>query len=158
MLPMHAIKVLIGAIAMWFTLHYWLGRRAIAPQLPTRFKGYAYSALAAYTSFLAHAGGPPLSMYLLPQRMAPALYVGTSAMYWGVMNYAKLLPFANLGQLDARNLLTALVLLPLVPIGSRLGVWLNRAVHPRWFYRIVYTLTFVIGGKLVWDGFASGLI
>lgn len=44
------------------------------------------------------------------------------------------------------------MLLPLAPIGTRLGVWLNRAVNPLWFYRIVYTLTFAIGAKLVWDG------
>ena len=59
--------------------------------------------------------------------------------------------------LDSRNLLTALVLLPLAPIGTRLGVWLNRAVDPFWFYRIVYALTFVIGAKLVWDGIAPVL-
>lgn len=97
MLSTPAIKVIIGAIAMWFTLHHWLGPRVVAPLSPTRVKGYACGAVAGYTSFLAHAGGPPLSMFLLPQRMEPALYVGTTAMYWGVMNYAKLLPVATLG-------------------------------------------------------------
>lgn len=155
MLSTPAIKMIIGAIAVGFTLHHWLGRRLAAPASPTRVRGYGCSAVAGYTSFLAHAGGPPLSMYLLPQRMEPALYVGTSVMYWGVMNYAKLLPFAMLGQLDTRNLLTALVLLPLAPIGIRLGVWLNRTMDPRWFYRIMYGLTFAIGAKLVWDGAAS---
>ena len=152
MLSTPAIKMIVGAIAMLFTLHHWLGPRAVVARSPKRIKGYVCSAVAGYASFLAHAGGPPLSMYLLPQRMEPARYVGTAAMYWGVMNYAKLLPFGALGQLDSRNLLTALVLLPLAPIGTRLGVWINRAIDPVWFYRIVYALTFAIGAKLVWDG------
>lgn len=155
MLSTPAIKVIVGAIAVWFTLHHWIGPRVVVPPLPAPVKGYACSAVASYTSFLAHAGGPPLSMFLLPQRMEPALYVGTTVMYWSVMNYAKLVPYATLGQLDSRNLLTALVLLPLAPIGTRLGVWLNRAVDPLWFYRIVYTLTFAIGAKLVSDGLVS---
>lgn len=157
MLPTSAIKVMVGTIAVWFTLHHWLGPRGMARSSRAPVKGYVCSAVAGYTSFLAHAGGPPLSMYLLPQRMEPALYVGTAAMYWGVMNFAKLLPFAALGQLDSRNVLTAIVLLPLVPIGARFGVWLNRAVDPRWFYRIAYALTFAVGAKLIWDGLAPVL-
>ena len=152
MLSTPAIKIIIGAIAMWFTVHHWLEPRLSAPRSPRAARGYVCSAVAGYTSFLAHAGGPPLSMYLLPLRLAPALYVGTTVMYWGVMNFAKLAPYATLGQLDSRNLLTALVLLPLAPLGTRLGVWLNRAVDPVWFYRIVYSLTFAIGAKLVLDG------
>jgi uncharacterized membrane protein YfcA len=157
MLSTPVIKVIIGAIAMWFTLHHWLGPRLFAARSARPAKGYACSAVAGYTSFLAHAGGPPLSMYLLPQRLTPAIYVGTTVMYWSVMNFAKLVPYASLGQLDSRNLLTALVLLPLAPVGTRLGVWLNRVVDPLWFYRIVYALTFVIGAKLVWDGLAPVL-
>jgi len=157
MLSTPAIKVIVGTIAMLFTLHHWFAPRALTPRSPTRVMGYACSAVAGYASFIAHAGGPPLSMYLLPQKMEPARYVGTAAMYWGVMNYAKLLPFGALGQLDSRNLLTALVLLPLAPIGTRLGVWINRAINPAWFYRIVYALTFAIGAKLMWDGLRTVL-
>ena len=157
MLSTPAIKVIVGTIAMLFTLHHWFAPRALTPRSPTRVMGYACSAVAGYASFIAHAGGPPLSMYLLPQKMEPARYVGTAAMYWGVMNYAKLLPFGALGQLDSRNLLTALVLLPLAPIGTRLGVWINRAIDPAWFYRIVYALTFAIGAKLMWDGLRTVL-
>ncbi len=123
----------------------------IAPQ-PA--KGYAWSTVAGYTSFLAHSGGPPLSVFLLPQRMAPALLVGTSVVYWGMLNYAKLVPYAALGQFDTRNLLTSLVLLPLAPLGTRIGLWMNRHVAPLWFYRVCYALTFLIGAKLVWDGMA----
>lgn len=157
LLSPNAIKFLVGAIAVWFTLHYWFAPRQVAPATPQRLKGTACSAVAAYTSFLAHAGGPPMSMYLLPQRLAPALFVGTNVMYWGAMNYLKIVPYAAIGQFDARNLLTSLVLLPLAPIGIRIGVWANRVVNPLWFYRICYTLTFLIGVKLVWDGLAPVL-
>lgn len=158
LLSPHAIKFLVGLVAVAFTLHYWFAPRQLAPIAPQPVKGYAWSTVAGYTSFLAHSGGPPLSVFLLPQRMAPALLVGTSVVYWGMLNYAKLVPYAALGQFDTRNLLTSLVLLPLAPLGTRIGLWMNRHVAPTWFYRVCYTLTFVIGVKLVWDGLAPSLM
>lgn len=157
LLSSQGIKFLVGTIAVWFTVHYWLGPRRARPGPPRRATGAACGAIAAYTSFLAHAGGPPLSMYLLPQRLAPALYVGTSVMYWAAINLLKLVPYAALGQFDARNLLTSAVLLPLAPLGVRIGVWANRALDPLWFYRVCYALTFAVGAKLAWDGAGAWL-
>ena len=68
------------------------------------------------------------------------------------MNYFKLIPYALLGQLSLANMSTSLVLSPFAPIGMSLGVWLHRRVKEKVFYRVSYTLLFLMGSKLIYDG------
>jgi uncharacterized membrane protein YfcA len=46
---------------------------------------------------------------------------------------------------------TALVLLPIAPIGVWVGVRLARRIQPVLFYRLVCLGMFLTGSKLVWD-------
>jgi uncharacterized membrane protein YfcA len=78
----------------------------------------------------------------------------TTVVFFALVNYVKLVPYALLGQLSARNLLTSLVLMPLAPVGIRLGIWLQGRIDDRAFYRVVHALLGVTGAKLVWDGLA----
>ncbi|MEL6373547.1 MAG: sulfite exporter TauE/SafE family protein, partial [Pseudomonadota bacterium] len=73
------VRLIVGLTALVFSLDYFLnrgGRKARAKPGPRQ--GVFWGAVAGFTSFVAHAGGPPLAMYLLPQRLAPVLYAGTS--------------------------------------------------------------------------------
>jgi uncharacterized protein len=67
----------------------------------------AWGSVAGFTSTMAHAGDPPVAVYLLPQRLPPRVFAGTMAIVFAVMNHAKLVPYAWLGQLRAGNLLTS---------------------------------------------------
>ncbi|MFQ5932291.1 MAG: sulfite exporter TauE/SafE family protein [Nitrospiraceae bacterium] len=146
------IKLMIGIIAVWFATHSLFGQGRVAePKGPNAVRGGFWSAVCGFTSFVAHAGAPPLSVYMLPQRLERTLYVGTLAMFYAVVNYAKIGPYAWLGQLHATNLMTSAVLLPLVPVGVLLGRWMHRAVNDDVFYRIILTILFVTGVKLAYD-------
>ena len=90
--------------------------------------------------------------YLLPQRLDRKVYVGTTVWFFFAANYAKILPYAYLGQLDLSNLATAFVLLPLVPIGVKLGVIIQGKLNQKVFYEISYWALLVIGLKLLYDG------
>jgi len=72
--------------------------------------------------------------------------------FFAVVNFVKLLPYAMLGQFDKTNLTTSLILIPLAPIGVLIGVWLLKRIDQDVFYRILYGLIFVVGVKLLWDG------
>jgi uncharacterized membrane protein YfcA len=152
-------RLLIGAIALVFTLNWWLKRRAApAPAAPlSALKGGFWGTLSGFTSFVAHAGGPPLNVYLLPQNLEKRLYVGTTVVFFFVVNIVKLFPYAWLGQFDSTNLTTSAVLLPLVPLGIGLGLWLQKRVSDKLFYALCYGLLALTGAKLIWDGVA-GLI
>ncbi len=147
---------MVGLIAGTFAINYYLGFVALEPRGRHVPAGTFWGAIAGYTSFLAHAGGPPLVIYLLPQRLDKTIFVGTTVIFWAVVNYVKLIPYAWLGQFDSENLATALLLCPLAPLGMWLGLRLHRLIPQLLFYRICYALTLLVGLKLVWDGARLG--
>jgi uncharacterized membrane protein YfcA len=148
-----AFALLVGLVAVGFSLDHWLRGRVPRPAAgPSVVKGSFWAALSGFTSFVAHAGGPPLSVYLLPQRLDKTLFVGTTIVFFAVVNYVKLVPYAWLGQFDRSTLLTTLVLAPLAPLGMQLGMWLHRRLDPKPFYRICYLFVFLAGLKLIADG------
>ena len=87
--------------------------------------------------------------------MAPVVYTATMAFYFFFLNFSKWIPYAWLGLLDARNMVTSLVLLPLAPIGVWIGVRIARRINPVLFYQLLYTGMLLTGLKLLWDGVSS---
>jgi len=125
------IRLILGIIAVLFTIHFWLrGRTADAVKNPNSKIGVFLGAISGYTSFVAHAGAPAFQFFMLPQKLDRKLYAGTAVLYFTILNVLKIIPYALLGMLAVGNLYTSLVLLPLAPFGIWLGVWLNKKV--RW--------------------------
>jgi uncharacterized membrane protein YfcA len=155
-----AIRLIIGGIALGFTANWaWKKVRrhnppAVGHSLP---KGGLWGAVAGFTSFVAHAGGPPLNVYLLPLKLDKTVYQATTVIFFTAVNYVKLVPYAWLGQLSTGNLGTALVLMPLAPLGIWIGVWAHDRVREDVFYVAVYLFLALTGAKLTWDG-VSGLL
>jgi len=147
------IKIMLGVICVVFTLNQYIRKTDINTRVgPSLTRGSFWGSIAGFTSFVAHAGGPPVQFYMLPQRIDKTLFVGTSVWFFFVINYVKLIPYGLLGQFSIENLGTSLVLLPLAPVGIWLGIKLHKMVPEDIFYRIAYFLVFVTGGKLLWDG------
>ena len=120
----------MGALTLLFLAQRLLfPPRADAPP-PPRWVGFGLATASGFTSFVAHAGSPPLSVYLLPLRLKPITFAGTSAVFFAAVNLAKWLPYAWLGLIDRANMATSLLLLPLAPLGVWLGVWLARRIEP----------------------------
>lgn len=146
------LRLMVGVLALAFTLNHWLHGRVRTPvRLPDRVSAWFWSGLSGFTSFLAHAGGPPMMIYLLPKPMERAVLVGTATIFFAVVNYTKLVPYALLGELGAENLMTSLVLAPVAVIGVKLGAWLHTRMDPVVFYRFLYGFLFLTGVKLCWD-------
>jgi uncharacterized protein len=147
------IRLILGSIAVLFTANHWIKRLPEEHKAkPSRLKGSLMGMIAGFTSFVAHAGGPPVQFYLLPQKLEKMLFVGTTAWFFFSINYIKLIPYSFLGQFSVQNLMTSLVLLPLAPIGVWTGVKLVQIVPQQLFYRLAYFFLFAVGLKLLWDG------
>ena len=71
---------------------------------------------------IAHAGGPPFQIYVMPQRLPRDVFVGTGAILFAAINWIKVPPYAALGQFTAENLATSAVLLPLAVAATFAGV------------------------------------
>jgi uncharacterized protein len=157
-LPVNAIRLLIGLIAVAFAVNKWfrLGARlaerlSARERTPGRIAGIIWGSLSGFTSTLAHAGGPPFAVYILAQKLDKTLIVGTSVLFFFVVNYVKLVPYYVLGQLNSGNLATSLLFSPLAPIGVWLGLWLHRRISEQAFYRVSYAMLFATGAKLIFD-------
>jgi uncharacterized protein len=109
------------------------------------------AATSGFTSFVAHAGGPPMLAYVLPLKLAPITMTATMAVLFAAINAAKWVPYFFLGLLDWQNLSTSLLLLPIAPLGVWAGVWLTRRVTSAVFYNIADVGMLVVGVKLLWD-------
>ncbi len=151
-----AVRLIIGAMALVFTLDYVFGtRKRSSPRPHNAAKGWLWGTVGGFTSFISHAGGPPIAMYLLPLRLDPRVMAGTTVLILAIANFVKLVPYALLGQFSAAHLATSAALLPLAPVSTWLGAKLVRVVPAETFYRISYGALFVISLKLLWDGAAS---
>jgi len=153
-LPVNAVRLLLGLIAIAFALNKWfsLAERFVAQhQRPGRAAGAFWGAVSGFTSKLAHAGGPPFAVYILAQPIDRTVLVATSVIFFLVVNYVKLIPYAMLGQLNASNMTAALVFAPLAPLGIWLGVYLHRRISDRVFFQVNYGLLFATGLKLLYD-------
>lgn len=149
---------LVAGIVGGFTLLF-LAQRLLFPTRPDsppppRWAGWLLSATSGFTSFIAHAGGPPINAYVIPLRLSPVVFTGTLAFYFFFINLAKWIPYAWLGLLDLRNMATSVVLLPLAPVGVWIGVRIAHRIQPVLFYRFVYAGMLLTGLKLVWDALA----
>lgn len=147
-----ALKAVMGALAILFVI-YQAGRTLIFGVLgkyrPTAAAGVIMGGVAGFTSTIAHAGGPPATIYLLPQELPRDEFVGTNAILFVFINLGKLIPYIWLGLFPWGDWLTVLLLAPMAILGVLLGVALNRWFSDRWFTRVVYTLLFVAGVQLL---------
>lgn len=148
----------VAGIVGGFTLLFLAQRLLFPPRPdsppPPRWAGWLLSATSGFTSFIAHAGGPPINAYVIPLRLSPVVFTGTLAFFFFFINLAKWIPYAWLGLLDLRNMATSVVLLPLAPVGVWIGVRIAHRIQPVLFYRFVYAGMLLTGLKLVWDALA----
>lgn len=150
-LDSHTVAGIVGMFTLLFLAQRLLFPPKVDSSPPPRWLGAILTATSGFTSFIAHAGGPPINAYMIPLRMSPVKFTATLAFFFFVINLSKWIPYAWLGLLDTRNMVTSLVLLPLAPIGVFIGVRLARRVNQVLFYRLVYLGMFLTGIKLVWD-------
>lgn len=152
LLPGNTVAAVVGGLTLLFLAQ----RLAFPPHRdappPPRAVGFMLGIAGGFSSFVAHAGGPPIAAYVLPLRLGPLRLTATMAVLFSVINLSKWIPYAGLGLFDTRILLSALVLMPLAPVGVWLGIWATRRIASDWFYRIAYGGMFLTGVKLLWDG------
>jgi len=147
-------RFLIGAVALTFVA--WQIARRTALIRPARHPmpawGGALAGLAAgFTSFVSHAGGPAVAVYLLSRKVDKTRFQATTVLVFALVNLVKVVPYAFLGIFTRETLLLDLSLAPFALLGAWLGVRAHRRVPERVFFAITYVLLSVTGGKLIWD-------
>lgn len=152
------LQLAIGLLSVLFVIHQ-ARREWIARRVETLRAGWGpgtmFGGLAGFASMVAHAGGPPVVMFLLPRRLPRDLFVGSTVVFFIAVNYVKLVPYARLGLFSSDRLLASLALAPFVAIGAYLGVRLNRLINENLFRIVIYVLLLATGLKLLVTGFSG---
>jgi len=152
LLNAHTVAAIVGAFTLLFLAQRLLFPPHPASRPPPRWLGALLTTTSGFTSFIAHAGGPPINAYVIPLKLSPVKFTATMAFFFFVVNLCKWIPYGVLGLLDLRNMATSLLLLPIAPIGVWVGVRMARRISQVLFYRFIYAGMFLTGVKLLWDG------
>lgn len=148
------IRFILGVISIGFVFWQvaneigWVKRRE---RPVTAFGGLVGGLTGGFTSFISHAGGPPVAVYLLSQKISKTTYQACSVLIFTVINLFKLVPYTFLGIFSADMMLAGLYLSPFALIGVWLGVKAHHRIPERAFFRLTYGLLTITGGKLIWD-------
>lgn len=147
-IPSAILIRLIGLLAVLFGAAQLAQSRHTLSLEPPRFRPWVGAALgfsAGVTSTLAHLGGVLTTVFLLPQRLGPAQFVGTASLIYFFMNAAKLPAYVHQDLLPAPVWRQAGLLLPALTAGILLGFALNGRVTPRRFNGLIIGVVFVTG-------------
>ncbi|KKC26503.1 sulfite exporter TauE/SafE family protein [Sphingomonas sp. SRS2] len=149
------ILIALGVISILFAgQRLWIergGRAAPSHVLPD-WVGVCCGVVSGLTSQIAHAGAPPYQLWVMPQRLARDVLVGTTAIFFAAVNWIKVPAYVALGQFTPVNLIASAALLPVAIVATFAGVRLVRRVDADRFYTFIYWLTVLLGAKLLWDG------
>lgn len=154
-----ALRLGLGTIALGF-LGFQLARtRGWTPRSGggRGLRAAIWGAASGFTSTISHAGGPPVTIYLLSEKLEKTAYQASSVLIFWALNLMKLGPYAAIGAFDASTLATSAALAPAAILGVAVGIWAHRRVPERLFFRAMAVLLGLTGAKLVWDG-ATGLL
>ncbi len=151
-LPNRYLQVALAVISLAFVALQVLRGRGIitgASFRPVWWHGALVGFGAGVCSTLAHAAGPIITLYLMPQNLGKERFVATTALYFACLNLLKFPFFLVNGVLTARVALSALWLAPVVVLGSVLGVWMNRRVNEATFAVVVYATVILTALRLI---------
>jgi len=146
------LKFIIGLMGFLFAGHYFFLKKNKEAKSEKNFlKGGICSTISGFTSFCVHAGGTPVSIYLLPLRLKKEIYVGTRIIFFTFMNLIKLPFYINLSMTNFVTFKQSVILFPVAFLGILIGYKLLKIIDEKLFYNILYALILVSSTKLIFD-------
>lgn len=142
----------IGAIVVvMLAVHFWRRARAARgdDRPPARATAAAAGLAAGFTTLVANAAGPVMTLYLLAMRLPKLEFLGTGAVFFFLINWFKVPFMVNLGLIDAASLGLNLRLAPVVLLGAWLGRLIARKIEQKTFENTALTLAALAAAKLL---------
>ena len=149
------VALAVGVTGICFVAYIFFARVPAKPPAPNAAAGMFWGALAGFTSTIIQVGAPPYQVHMLPQRLDKLTLIGTTIIFFALVNVMKIVPYFALGQFSPRTLATSALLLPLAVASNFLGLWLARRTPTELFYRIAYILMLFISLGLIWQGVSA---
>ncbi len=147
-------RFLIGFISLAFVVWRvgneigWITQRS---KPIGRLGAFISGTTGGFTSFISHAGGPPVAVYLLSHPVSKTSYQASTVLIFAVINLTKAVPYSFLGIFSKQTLIADLYLAPFALIGVWIGVRAHYVIPEKAFFRLTYVLLILTGSKLIWD-------
>lgn len=146
------VKLIVGFIGIWYSADLYFSRKKDAVVKPADVpRGLFWGTIAGFTSFVAHAGGIPFQMYVLPQRLSKMKYSGTSTITFAIINALKLPPYWMLGQINVVSLEKCAYLAPMALFGAWAGFRMTKLFPEKPFFKAVEIALLIVSLKLIYD-------
>lgn len=143
----HHVRLLLGVISLLFVA-YMIAKPASSRPIRA-FWAWPAGIATGITSFIAHAGAPPMNLYLVPRHLPKMTFIATTTLMFASVNLMKLPPYLVLGEINLTSIWASLVLVPVAWAGVRSGLWLQHRVNERLFYRLVVLAMAIVGVQLI---------
>jgi uncharacterized protein len=147
-----AVTIIMAVITLTFVGLWFAGGSEVTVRPRSSPKAVAAGFASGVTTMVAHSGGPPLAMYLLPRGLSKEVYAGTTSLFFTVGNAVKAVPWLLLVRPTGNIWILMAICLLAVPVGVWSGWRLHGALDQRQVFRICYGLLIVTALKLLWDG------
>ncbi|MFG6667635.1 sulfite exporter TauE/SafE family protein [Halomonas sp. HNIBRBA4712] len=147
------VRLVLGVLSLAFALYMLI--KPVASKPISSYWALPAATTCGFTSFIAHAGAPPLNLYLLPRKLPKETFIATSVIAFATVNVIKLGPYLWLGEINLTSAWASLLLVPLAWVGVRNGLWLQHRVNEVLFYRLVIAAMFLVGAQLVWQAWGG---
>ncbi|MDO6731202.1 sulfite exporter TauE/SafE family protein [Marinovum sp. 2_MG-2023] len=152
--PGDAIKLLVAGIGFYYLINSVRNRMSGVERQPKQAgvrPGLFWGTLAGFTSYISHAGGPPFQAYVLPQKLDKMVYLGTTTIFFAVVNLMKLPPYIVAGQITWESLPDAMWLAPCTLLGAWSGARIARVLPQKVFFILVELALAAVSLKLVYE-------
>ncbi len=146
-----ALRRGLGILVLLFVIYRLFEKRIVRSlQYQARnWHGVLAGSISGFTSTLAHAGGPAITIYMLMQNLPPTTFVATTVLFFAILNWIKVPYYLYAGLFDFELQTRLLWLAPLVPLGVWVGKFMVDRIDRIWFERMVILFLSISGLLLV---------
>jgi uncharacterized membrane protein YfcA len=152
-----AVAIVMAVVTLSFVGIWLVSDPKVVIRPRSSPKAVAAGLASGVTTMVAHSGGPPLAMYLLPLGLSKEVYAGTTSLFFTVGNAIKAVPWLLLVRPAGNVWIVMAACLFAIPSGVWLGWRLHGKLDQRQIYRACHGLLAVTALKLLWDGVSGYL-
>ncbi|WFU68791.1 sulfite exporter TauE/SafE family protein [Bradyrhizobium sp. CB2312] len=152
-----AVAIVMALVTLVFVGLWFFSDPKVIIRPRSKPKAVAAGLASGVTTMVAHSGGPPLAMYLLPLGLSKEVYAGTTSLFFTVGNATKAVPWLLLVRPSGNVWIVMAISLFAIPAGVWLGWRLHGKLNQQQIFRACYGLLVVTALKLLWDGVSGYL-
>lgn len=145
--PTQALRQALGIIVIIFVIYKLVEKRLMAViRYENRdWHGIIAGIVTGFSSALAHIGSPPISIYLLQQKVEPRVFIATSALFFAILNLIKVPYYIYADLFDLHRIWQIAWMAPVVPLGVWVGKTAASRIDARTFEIIIVVILAAIG-------------